>query len=436
MNEHPTINIFWFRRDLRFHDNHALFEALNSGFPVLPIFVFDTHILKNSANKKDLRLIFIHQQLLRLKSEFEKRGSSLLMLYGNAEEVFRDLFTRFRINAIYTNHDYEPYARERDERIMKIAGQHHICFYSFKDQLVFEKDEILKKDGKPYTVFTPYSRRWKECINNEALPGFPSENDTDHLYKTAPFPVIGLEEMGFVQAPAVFPEIDLSDRMFLQYAKTRDFPAPDSTSKAGLHLRFGTVSIRQVVKKALEKSEIYLNELIWREFFMQILWHFPHVVHLSFRSKYDHIQWRNNEHEFEAWCRGETGYPIVDAGMRQLNESGFMHNRVRMITASFLTKHLLVDWRWGEAYFASLLLDYELSSNNGNWQWAAGTGCDAAPYFRIFNPGAQALKFDPEKTYIYKWIPDYKCDHYLPPIADHGFARQRALETYKKALFH
>ncbi|SDL69088.1 deoxyribodipyrimidine photo-lyase [Salinimicrobium catena] len=427
------ISICWLRRDLRLFDNAALKEAIKSPFRVLVIFIFDRNILDQLPDSKDKRLVFIHRQLEKINRELQEKGSELMVFNATPKKAFQQLFSEYDVQGIYTNRDYEPYAISRDREIAKMAEENSVEFHIFKDQVIFEKDEILKPDGDPYTVFTPYSKRWKENFFKESREEFDIALRSKGFFPLPKKKIPSLQEIGFEDLDFQIPPADISEEMLRNYKKTRDLPAVDGTSHLGIHLRFGTVSIRQVVEKALRFSETFLNELIWREFFMMILYHFPHVVDHNFRSKYDRLHWRNNEKEFELWCRGETGYPMVDAGMRQLNETGWMHNRVRMITAGFLTKHLLIDWRWGEAYFAEKLLDYELASNNGNWQWAAGTGCDAAPYFRIFNPETQLKKFDPRLEYVKTWIKDYK-PGYLEPLVEHKFARERALEAYKKAV--
>jgi len=427
------ITIFWFRRDLRLTDNHGLYEALRSGQPVLPIFIFDPDILDSLKDKKDKRVNFIYRQLQLIQKELLQKNSSLHILHGRPLACFEQLAKDCKIGAVYTNHDYEPYAIQRDQEINSFLLKHSIPFHSFKDQVIFEKEEITKSDGKPYTIYTPYSKSWKEKYFSEKKVRYPSEKHLDHLWKTKPFPFPAISQLGFDEISIYFPSIQLNKEIILHYEETRNLPGMEGTSRMSLHLRFGTVSIRELAASASKWNETWLNELIWREFFMMILFHFPQVVTESFKSKYDRIPWRNNEKEFTLWCKGETGYPLVDAGMRELNETGFMHNRVRMVVASFLTKHLLIDWRWGEAYFAEKLLDYELSSNNGNWQWCAGCGCDAAPYFRIFNPITQQEKFDPDFIYVKRWIPGFQ-PGYLPLIVDHEMARERALAVYKKAL--
>jgi len=425
------ISLFWFRRDLRLFDNHAFYKALQKG-NVLPIFIFDKNILNKLEDKNDQRLSFIYDEIIKLKSDLECSEGSLLVYNDTPINVFQKLTQQFQIEALYYNHDYEPYAIERDKLVKQFFSSKNIPVFSFKDQVIFEKDDILKPDRKPYTIFTPYMRKWIEAFIKQTLPAFSSENLMTHLYKTEPLKLPEIESMGFKKTKYNLPDRIIDIDKIKNYEKYRDFPSIEGTSRLSLHLRFGTISIRQLILKAKEFNETFLNELIWREFYMMILYHFPHVVDHSFKSQYEKIEWTNNEEHFNLWCNGKTGYPIVDAGMRELNETGFMHNRVRMITASFLTKHLLIDWRWGEAYFAQKLLDYELSSNNGGWQWAASTGCDAVPYFRIFSPDLQTKRFDPDLTYIKRWLPELNTSNYPKPIVDYQFARERAIKTYKK----
>ena len=427
------VAICWLRRDLRLFDNAALYHALNSGLLVQVIFIFDPAILDTLPDRKDRRVAFIHAQLEKINARLAEMGASLLVLHEVPKKAFEKLIFDYPVREVFTNHDYEPYARRRDKEVEEVLKENNIAFRSFKDQVIFEKAEIMKSDGTPYTVFTPYSRKWKEHLFHSSLPEFPSEDLLDNLLEMPKKPILSLEELGFEPIDPGVPEADTSEALIENYHETRDLPFLEGTSKVGTHLRFGTSSVRQLVRQAIDQNETWLNELIWREFFMMILYHFPYVEHENFRRKYDRIPWRNNEQEFELWCRGETGYPLVDAGMRQLNKTGWMHNRVRMVVAGFLCKHLLIDWRWGEAYFAEKLLDYELASNNGNWQWAAGTGCDSAPYFRIFNPESQLKKFDPDLNYIKTWIENFTAD-YKEPVVEHKFARARALEVYKKAL--
>lgn len=432
MNQ-TKLSIFWFRRDMRLDDNHGLFEALKSKNKVLPIFIFDKDILENLSDKKDKRVSFIYQNLQNIEKELNKYGSSLWLIHDTPINAFKLICATYNVDKVFTNHDYEPYAIKRDKEVSDLLALMKIAFHTFKDQVIFERGEVLKNDGTPYTVFTPYSKVWKEKLNRTKIEIFESEKLLSNLININPFAFPLIEDIGFEPTCFNFPILEIDEQIIANYDKTRNFPGINGTSNLSIHLRFGTISIRKLVAKARELNEQWLNELIWREFFMMILFHYPKVITESFKKKYDKIEWRNNKSEFELWCKGETGYPIVDAGMRELNETGLMHNRVRMVVASFLTKHLLIDWRWGEAYFAEKLLDYELSSNNGNWQWAAGCGCDAAPYFRIFNPYEQTKRFDPDLIYIRKWLKDLKPD-YLPLIVNHSYARKRALEVYKTAL--
>ena len=427
------MNIYWFRRDLRLNDNKGLLEALQNSESVLPIFIFDVAIL-NQLPKDDARVTFIHKLLSEINAELQKTGKSLAVFYGDPIEIFKKLISENSIQNLYANRDYEPYARKRDKAIYEFLASHNIEFKSFKDQVIFEKSEVTKNDGLPYVVYTPYSRKWKENFKKINLQFYNSEN---HLDKFAlhSYPFLSLQDIGFETSSIIVTPFNISGNLIQNYEATRNFPALNKTSYLGAYLRFGAVSIRKMIEKSIqEKNETFWNELIWREFFMQILWHYPHTSSKSFRPKYDAIQWNNNEIEFQKWCDGKTGYPFVDAGMRELNATGHMHNRVRMIVASFLCKHLLIDWRWGETYFAQKLLDYEQASNVGNWQWAAGCGVDAAPYFRIFNPAEQIKKFDKELKYIKKWIPELDNSTYPEPIVDHKFARERCLKVYKEAV--
>jgi deoxyribodipyrimidine photo-lyase len=428
------INIFWFRRDIRLEDNAGLYHALNAGSPVLPVFIFDKDILMKLEDHADARVTFIYDEIAKLKDQLEKAGSSLLVKFGKPEHIFAELVSTYSPRTVFVNHDYEPYARERDAGIESLLRSHRVDFRTCKDQVIFEKDEILKDSGEPYTVFTPYSKKWKSHLDGNSFSHFPSENLTCNFLKIKPFELPTLSSAGFERTTAEIPPRVIDNHVLKDYHLTRDYPSLKGTSRLGLHLRFGTISIRKLAETAAAVNDVFLNELIWREFYMMILWHFPHVVDRSFKPQYDLIAWRNDEKEFAAWCSGKTGYPLVDAGMRELNQTGYMHNRLRMITASFLTKHLLIDWRWGEAYFAQKLLDYELASNNGGWQWAAGTGCDAAPYFRVFNPEIQTKKFDPELKYILKFVPELNKGNYILPLVDHATARNRAIAAYKKGL--
>lgn len=427
------VSIFWFRRDLRLEDNVGLFHALKGNTPILPIFIFDPFILNKLSSKEDARVHFIHQAIHHLAEKLSNKSAGIQVFYDEPLIAFEKLAEQYEIECIYSNHDYEKYAQERDLKIANWAQGNNILFRQFKDQAVFEKNEVLSGQNTPYTVFTPYSRKWKERLLIKPIEIVDSEIRFNYVKIDNLIP--SLEDMGFAESTITFPADNVNDELIRNYQNLRDFPAIQGTSHLSVHLRFGTVSIRSLVLKAVGKSESWLNELIWRDFYFNILYHFPHISEgKSFRKEYDLIQWRNNELEFEAWKNGQTGYPIVDAGMRELNATGFMHNRVRMIVASFLVKHLLIDWRWGEAYFAEKLLDFDFSANNGGWQWASGSGCDAAPYFRVFNPYLQTQKFDKDLAYIRKWVPEFQEFTYPSPIVDHDFARKRVLEVYKKAL--
>jgi deoxyribodipyrimidine photo-lyase len=423
------MTIFWFRRDLRLMDNTGLNLALLKSKDVQPIFIFDKDIIDELPND-DPRVNFLYDELQKINKELISYNSSLKIFHGNPLEIFEQLLKENPELEVYTNRDYEPYAIARDEEINQLLVKYGSKLISSKDQVIFEKDQVVKNDGLPYTVFTPFKNKWLAKFKEEGFHLELKLNSENFNKSNHEFPTI--EEIGLEKSSIKVPPFSLEK--VHNYQETRNFPSLDSTSKIGPHLRFGTVSIREIVSKVKDLNDTYLSELVWREFFMQILWHFPKVVHENFRAKYNFIKWRNNEEEFEKWCKGETGYPLVDAGMRELNQTGFMHNRVRMVTAGFLCKHLLIDWRWGEAYFAKKLLDYELSSNNGNWQWSAGTGCDAAPYFRVFNPSEQIKKFDKQNTYINKWVEDLNEFSYPDPIVEHSFARNRAIASYKEGL--
>jgi deoxyribodipyrimidine photo-lyase len=433
----PRVNVFWFRRDLRLNDNAGLYHALKSGVPVLPLFIFDRNILDLLENKADRRVEFIHAALEEIQRELQEAGSALEVYDGKPVEIFRQLQSAYDVAAVYTNADYEPYATERDGAVAALLAEKGIPFYSFKDQVIFEKGELLKDDGTHYTIFTPYSRRWKALLNS--TPSFSSLPSLSHFPSLSTLPSLSslpsLSALGFKKTGGPFPSASMRAELLKKYQEQRDYPAIPGTSRMGVHLRFGTVSIRALARQAAAVSYTYLNELIWRDFYQMILWHFPMVGKgRSFKPVYDRIRWRNDEKEFEKWCAGQTGYPIVDAGMRELNATGFIHNRVRMVVASFLAKHLLIDWRWGEAWFAEKLLDFDLAANNGGWQWAAGCGCDAAPYFRVFNPTLQTKRFDPDLGYIRRWVPELDELNYPPPMVDHALARARALEVYGNAV--
>ncbi|WP_316739822.1 deoxyribodipyrimidine photo-lyase [Pedobacter aquatilis] len=427
------VNICWLRRDLRLEDNAALYHALKSDNPVLLLFIFDDNILAELP-KNDARVSFIFQTLEEIKSKLQSKKSDILIEYGNPEKIWPKVLKEYDVEEVYTNHDYEPYAKERDDAVAEFLTSEKIAFKTHKDQVIFERGEILKADKTPYTVFTPYYKQWQAKLEDFYYKEYPTKKYLKNLYQTAQLSMPTLKEMGFEKSELKFPALSYKSKLD-DYAKQRDFPAINGTTHIGLHLRFGTLSIRKAVAHAIEaKSNVWLSELAWREFYMMILWHFPYAGFDSFKKQYDKIKWRNNENEFKAWCKGETGYPLVDAGMRQLNETGWMHNRVRMVVASFLSKHLLIDWRWGEAYFAEKLLDYEMASNVGGWQWAAGSGNDAAPYFRVFNPELQAKRFDPKFEYIKKWVPEFGTKKYAQPIVEHTFARERVLKVFKEAL--
>lgn len=429
------LNIFWFRRDLRLDDNTGFCKALMGMNPVMPIFIFDTEIIENLP-EDDARISFIHESAQKVDAQLKSHGGSLSMYHGKPLDILKQLLLSFDLQNVITNRSYEPYDLERDEEIASYLSEKNIGFHTFKDHVIFEKDQIVKKDGTPYAVYTPYMKKWKELFRSENdLRILNYLDNIDNLRTNTSGPNLSLSDLGFEKSKITVPDYDVSPTTIQNYEETRNFPSVAGTSNLGPHLRFGTVSIRKMVQKAIaETNEVFWQELIWREFFTQILWHFPHTIHKAYKPQYDRIVWRNDRGEFEQWKAGTTGYPMVDAGMRQLNETGQMHNRVRMVVASFLCKHLLIDWRWGEAYFAEKLLDFEMASNVGNWQWAAGTGVDAAPYFRIFNPSTQLDKFDKDRVYIKKWIPEFNTKDYPDPMVDHRMARLRCLETYKTAL--
>lgn len=430
----PSVNIFWFRRDLRLDDNAGLYHALKSGKPVLPLFIFDTNILSKLNDRADKRVLFIYETILSIQKQLESYNSTLLVKVGDPVAVWKELLNEYDINEVFSNHDFEPYVLERDASINELLSSKKISFKTFKDHVIFEKDEVMKDDGKPYTVFTPYSRKWRLKLNDFYAKSYPSLQYVSNFYKTEPIVIPSLEQIGFQRNDTYFPAKIIPAKVVNQYTEQRNFPAIMGTSRLGIHLRFGTLSVRKLLAFALPKNQTFVNELIWRDFYQQIIWHFPHVVKGAFKKQYDLIRWENSETQFQQWCEGRTGYPLVDAGMRELNETGFMHNRVRMVVASFLCKHLLIDWRWGEAYFAEKLLDFDLAANNGGWQWAAGSGTDAAPYFRIFNPAAQLEKFDKDLKYVKKWVPEYGTPAYPQPIVVHEIARGKCLERYKEAL--
>jgi deoxyribodipyrimidine photo-lyase len=426
------ISIMWHRRDLRIQDNAALYHALKGDFPILSVFIFDSHILNKLDDKSDARVNFIHQQLMNIHAQLETLQSSMLILYGNPEQVWEELCNQYNIQVVYTNKDYEPYAKQRDLKIENILHQHGIELFKFKDQVIFEENEIMSDTGNPYKVYTPYKNKWLSKLNAFYLQSYPVEKYQKNYLKIAPVTTPSLADIGFLPCKISFPSNQINASTLIKYHLERDFPHLQSTSMLGLHLRFGTVSVRLMASMAKEINAVWLSEFIWREFFMQLMYHFPEVKEKEFNPRFRNFPWRKHEEDFKKWCAGKTGYPMVDAGMRQLNATGYMHNRVRMVVASFLCKHLLIDWRWGEAYFAQKLLDFDLSANNGNWQWSAGTGADAQPFFRIFNPQLQQEKFDAELKYIKKWIPEFGTHLYPAPIIDHKQAVQRAKENLAK----
>ena len=436
------VNIFWFRRDLRLADNAGLYHALRGELPVVPVFIFDRNILDKLSDQSDARVSFIHEAITNLNHELDAINCSMQVYYGKPTEIWKKILKSFSVSTVFTNHDYESYAIERDQNVKLILDKEEIEFKTFKDHVLMESHEVLKDDGLPYTVFTPYKRKWltkvsqgkEDLTKSYFLKSYPTLKYASNFKEGLGQKMLSLKDIGFTKTEKQFPSDSVKQKIIKSYADNRNFPSINGTSKLGVHFRFGTVSIREKARKAVKISDVYLSELVWRDFYSQILTHFPHVERNAFRAKYEKVAWRNNEKEFDAWCNGQTGYPLVDAGMRELNTTGHMHNRVRMVVASFLTKHLLIDWRWGEAYFADKLLDFDLASNNGGWQWAAGCGTDAAPYFRIFNPTSQLQKFDKQLTYVKKWVPEYGTPDYPDPIVDHKMARERCLTAYKTAL--
>lgn len=428
------LTIFWFRRDLRLNDNAGLYRALRNGANVQPIFIFDQNILERLESKADARVQFIHEAISKIDTELKKYGARLWVKFGRPIDVWKQLIEERSIAGVFANRDYEPYALERDKEVFELLKKKDIVFKGFKDQVIFDKNEVLKKDGKPYTVFSPYAKVWRAKLNDYFLKSYPTEKYFEQLNPSKRNKIPTLKEIGFEKSDLPIPTTDVEDELIRKYKEQRDIPGVPGTSKLGIHLRFGTISVRELARRSQPLSFSFLNELTWRDFYHMIIYHFPHAAKNSFKPAYDRIPWINDENQFEAWCKGETGYPMVDAGMRELNATGFMHNRVRMVAASFLTKHLLIDWRWGERYFAEKLLDFDLAANNGGWQWAASSGCDAAPYFRIFNPELQFKRFDGEGKYVRKWVPEFGTPAYPRPIVEHKMARLRAIETFKTTL--
>ena len=429
------VSIFWFRRDLRLEDNAGLWKALKSGHPVVPIFIFDRNILNKLEDKSDARVSFLHQRLKELQYQLKAMGSTLHVFYGTPAEAMNTLSQTYTVKGVFLNRDYEPYARERDEFVFNYWREHDVPMVGAKDHVIFEKNEVVKADGTPYLVFSPYGKTWRKKLTDYHAKAYPNAKYFKHFFKQQPIAIPTLESMGFTGTEVSLPSSRVDESIIKTYDATRNFPANEKgTTRLGLHLRFGTISIRSLLRQGLQHNDTFVNELIWRDFFQMALYNFPESREKAIKPKYDRIVWENNEDHFKAWCKGKTGYPIVDAGMRELNATGHMHNRVRMIVASFLTKHLLIDWRWGEAYFAQKLLDFDLASNIGGWQWASGSGLDAAPYFRVFNPTAQMEKFDKDLRYIRKWVPELDSHLYPKPIVEHKWARERCLERFKEAL--
>ncbi len=429
------VSIFWFRRDLRLEDNAGLWKALKSGHPVVPIFIFDRNILDKLEDKSDARVSFLHQRLTELQSQLTGMGSSLHVFYGTPEEAMNTLIQTYTVKGVFLNRDYEPYARERDEFVFNYWSEHEVPVVGAKDHVIFEKNEVVKADGTPYLVFSPYGKAWRKKLTDYHAKAYPNAKYFENFLKQQPIAIPTLESMGFRVTGISLPSSNVDESIIKTYDATRNFPANErGTTRLGMHLRFGSISVRSLLRKGLVGNDTFVNELIWRDFFQMALYYFPDSREKAIKPKYDLIPWETNMEHFKAWCEGRTGYPIVDAGMRELNTTGYMHNRVRMIVASFLTKHLLIDWRLGERYFAEKLLDFDLASNIGGWQWASGSGLDAAPYFRVFNPTSQLEKFDKQLRYVKRWVPEYGTAQYPEPIVEHKWARERCLDRFKTAL--
>jgi len=429
------VSVFWFRRDLRLEDNAGLWKALKSGNPVLPIFIFDKTILEKLEDKSDARVSFLHQTITALNTQLQGLGSGLHVFHSTPLEVMKELASTYRVKNIFFNRDYEPYAKLRDQEVYDFWTEKGVGVVGAKDHVIFEKDEVVKADGTPYLVFSPYGRAWRKLLTPYQYKPYPNATYFGNFHQCEGTRVPELEDMGFEKTSILIPSSEIDSTIIKTYDENRNFPAQKrGTTRLGIHLRFGTLSVRRLLEYGLKYNDTFVNELIWRDFYQMALYNFSESREKAIKPKYDLIRWENNEAHFEAWCKGKTGYPIVDAGMRELNATGYMHNRVRMIVASFLTKHLLIDWRWGEAYFAEKLLDFDLASNVGGWQWASGSGLDAAPYFRVFNPTAQMEKFDKDLKYINKWVPELKTHLYPQPIVEHKWARERCLERFKEAL--
>lgn len=429
------VSIFWFRRDLRLEDNAGLWKALKSGYPVVPIFIFDKNILDKLQDKTDARVTFLHNRLSEIQGQLKQLGSTLQVVHGTPLETMKELANQYEVKQVFLNRDYEPYARERDEQVFNFWKDKGVEVIGAKDHVVFEKNEVVKGDGTPYLVFSPYGKAWRKKLTEYHSKAYPTEVYFGNFFKQTERNIPTLQEMGFEPTSKDLPPSAVDESIIKTYDATRNFPANEKgTTRLGMHLRFGSISVRHLLRKGLAGNDTFVNELIWRDFFQMALYYFPNSREKAIKPKYDLIPWETNMDHYQAWCEGRTGYPIVDAGMRELNATGYMHNRVRMIVASFLTKHLLIDWRLGERYFAEKLLDFDLASNIGGWQWASGSGLDAAPYFRVFNPTSQLEKFDKQLTYVRRWVPEYGTTNYPEPIVDHKWARERCLDRFKTAL--
>lgn len=431
INSVQPINVVWLRRNLRIEDNPIIQKAAKDDLPILLLFIFDKNILSKLA-KDDARVDFIHRTLEKLRTQLQSYKASILCVHGFPDEIIRKLIKSVRINAIFHAEDFEPAAKLRDDKIKEIAQESGIAVYTALDHVIFHPSSVLNKQGRPYLVYTPYYRAWKEKFVQN-LDFLCQQKSNEFQGIEADFDIPTLKEIGFAPTPIALPQATVDRTLMETYKERRDFPAQDAASRLGLHLRFGTISPLQLALEAAKTTDdTFLKQLIWREFFIQIMYHFPESMNAAFKPAYRNMPWRFDEGQFDRWKAGQTGIPIVDAGMRELIATGTMHNRVRMIAASWLTKNLLIDWRLGERYFAEKLLDFELASNVGNWQWVAGTGVDAAPYFRIFNPHSQAKKFDPQGAYIRKWVPEFDSLTYTAPMIDYKASRERCLAFYKE----
>lgn len=426
--------LFWFRRDLRLKDNHGLFQALKSGRPVTCIYIFDTNRL-SQLEKNDARITFIHNTLSDLKKELEEYGSTLDVRFGDPVKIFPHLIRVYNFRQVFANHDYDSYSTELDHKVRNLLMEHSIKFRSFKDHVIFEKNEIIDSKNEPYVTFDPYFKKWKKSITFNKVFNYKSEFYLKNLFNMSPIEFPTINQIGFEKSKIEFNSPSLSLSTIKNYDKTKTFPGiKNGTSRIGIHLRYGTISVRECVNFALSHNDSWLTELIWRDFYNQILFHFPHIENSSFKKSYDKIKWENNEELFQKWCEGNTGYPLVDAGMRELKNTGYMHSQIRIIVSSFLCKNLRIDWRWGERYFSKHLLDFDLASNIGGWQGAAGSGVESTPYFQVSNPLKQTHSFDPQLTYIKKWVPEFKNPDYPKPIVDFIESREICFKMYKKAI--